>query len=112
MRAPVAGDATTMYDAPAGWRAVGRYGLLVVVSVLVLFPVYTSVVAALKPGNKVLENPLIPDAFTLDVLREAWTDGHFGRYMFNSVVVAVVVTIAQIVTSVLSGYAFALLEFP
>jgi sn-glycerol 3-phosphate transport system permease protein len=108
----VAGDATTMYDAPTGWRAVGRYGLLVVVSALVLFPVYTTVVAALKPGNKVLENPLIPDAFTLDVLREAWTDGHFGRYMLNSIVVAVVVTAAQVLTSVLSGYAFAILEFP
>jgi sn-glycerol 3-phosphate transport system permease protein len=108
----VAGDATTMYDAPTGWRAVGRYGLLVVVSALVLFPVYTTVVAALKPGNKVLENPLIPDAFTLDVLREAWTEGHFGRYMLNSIVVAVVVTVAQILTSVVSGYAFAILEFP
>ena len=39
----MAGDATTMYDAPTGWRAVGRYGLLVVVSVIVLFPVYTGV---------------------------------------------------------------------
>jgi sn-glycerol 3-phosphate transport system permease protein len=108
----VAGDATTMYDAPAGWRAVGRYTLLVVVSVLVLFPVYTTVVAALKPGDKVLQNPLVPDAFTLDVLREAWTEGDFGRYMVNSIVVAVIVTVAQIVTSVLSGYAFALLRFP
>jgi sn-glycerol 3-phosphate transport system permease protein len=101
-----------MYDAPTGWRAVGRYGLLVVVSAIVLFPIYTTVVAALKPGNKVLQNPLVPDAFTLDVLREAWTDGHFGRYMLNSIVVTVVVTVATIVTSVLSGYAFALLEFP
>jgi sn-glycerol 3-phosphate transport system permease protein len=108
----MAGDATTMYDTPSGWRAVGRYGLLVVVSALVLFPVYTTVVAALKPGSKVFDNPLLPDAFTLDVLREAWTDGHFGRYMLNSIVVAVVVTVAQVVTSVLSGYAFALLEFP
>jgi sn-glycerol 3-phosphate transport system permease protein len=108
----VAGDATTMYDAPAGWRAVGRYVLLVVVAALVLFPVYTTVVAALKPGDEVLQNPLVPDAFTLDVLREAWTDGNFGRYMVNSIVVAVIVTVAQIVTSVLSGYAFALLRFP
>ena len=108
----MAGDATTMYDAPTGWRAVGRYGLLVVVSAIVLFPVYTTVVAALKPGDKVLQNPLVPDAFTLDVLRDAWTEGHFGRYMLNSMVVAAVVTIAQILTSVLSGYAFALLEFP
>jgi sn-glycerol 3-phosphate transport system permease protein len=105
-------EATTTYDVPTGWRAVGRYGLLVVVSAIVLFPVYTTVVAALKPGNKVLQNPLVPDAFTLDVLREAWTGGHFGRYMLNSTVVAVVVTVSVILTSVLSGYAFALLEFP
>ena len=108
----MAGDTTTMYDAPTGWRAVGRYGLLIVVSVIVLFPVYTTVVASLKPGNKVLQNPLVPDAFTLDVLREAWTDGHFGRYMLNSIVVAFVVTFSVILTSVLSGYAFAILEFP
>lgn len=108
----MAGDPTTMYDAPSGWRAVGRYGLLVVVSVIVLFPVYTTVIAALKPGNKVLQNPLVPDAFTLDVLREAWSDGNFGRYMVNSFIVTVVVTAAVILTSVLSGYAFAILEFP
>lgn len=108
----MAGDATTMYDRPSGARAVGRYGLLVVVSVLVLFPVYTTVVAALKPGNKVLVNPLVPDAFTLDVLRDAWTEGRLGRFLLNSLLVAVVVTGAQLVTSVLSAYAFAMLEFP
>src|SRR5215207_7434836 len=105
-------DSTTTYDNPQGWRAVGRYGVLVVVSVLVLFPIYTTVVAAFKPGNKVLVHPLVPDGFTLDVFREAWTDGRMGRYMFNSFVVAVIVTVAQVVTSVLSAYAFAILEFP
>ena len=51
-------DDVATYDTPTGWRAVGRYGLLVVVSVIVLFPIYTTVVAALKPGNKVLVHPL------------------------------------------------------
>jgi sn-glycerol 3-phosphate transport system permease protein len=106
------GEATTTYDSPSGWRAVGRYGLLVVVAVIVLFPVYTTVVAALKPGDKVLENPLVPDAFTLDVLRDAWNEGRLGRFLLNSAIVAIVVTVAQIVTSVLSAYAFAILEFP
>lgn len=103
---------TTTYDTPTGVRLLLRYGLLVVVSVLVLFPVYTTVIAALKPGNKVLVNPLVPDSFTLDVLRDAWTEGRLGRFLFNSLVVAIVVTVAQLVTSVLSAYAFALLEFP
>jgi sn-glycerol 3-phosphate transport system permease protein len=100
------------FDTPRGWRIVGRYGLLVVVSVIVLFPIYTTVVAALKPGNKVLVHPLLPDGFTLEVLREAWTDGHLGRFMVNSIVVATIVTAVQVVTAVLSAYAFAILEFP
>ena len=108
----MADASTTTYDSPTGVRLVLRYGLLAVVSVLVLFPVYTTVIAALKPGNKVLVNPLVPDAFTLDVLRDAWTEGRLGRFLFNSLVVATVVTIAQLVTSVLSAYAFGILEFP
>jgi sn-glycerol 3-phosphate transport system permease protein len=105
-------SAETTYDTPSGWRAVGRYGLLVVVSVIILFPIYTTVVAALKPGNEVLVHPLVPGPITLDVLREAWTDGHLARYMLNSLVVAAIVTIAQVVTSVLAAYAFAILDFP
>jgi len=94
-----------------GWRKVGRYTLLLVVSFIVLFPIYTMLIAALKPGNKVLVRPLIPDSFDLSVLRDAWKEGHLGRDLFNSSVVAVVVTVCQIVTSVLSAYAFAFLRF-
>lgn len=97
---------------PRGWRRVARYGLLAAVSFIVLFPIYTTVVASLKPGNKVLVNPLLPDAFTLDVLVDAWTTGRLGRYLFNSLVVAIVITIFQVVTSLLAAYAFAMLEFP
>jgi sn-glycerol 3-phosphate transport system permease protein len=93
-------------------RAAGRDSLLIVVSVIVLFPIYTTVVAALKPGNRVLANPLVPDAFTLDIFRQAWTDGNLGRYMLNSFVVAIIVTVAQVVTSVLSAYAFSILDWP
>ncbi|MBA3287552.1 MAG: carbohydrate ABC transporter permease [Acidimicrobiia bacterium] len=106
------GDGTTTYDTPIGWRAVGRYGLLVLVAALVLFPVYTTVVAALKEGNQVLNNPLVPDGFTLRILAKAWDEGNLGRYLLNSGVVAVVITAAQLLTSVLSAYAFAILDFP
>jgi sn-glycerol 3-phosphate transport system permease protein len=100
------------YDTPTGARAVARYGVLIVVSVIVLFPIYTTVIAALKPGDRVLDNPLVPDAFTLEVFRDAWSEGHLGRYMLNSIVVAAIVTVAQVVTSVLSAYAFAILDWP
>lgn len=108
----MAEHATTTYDSPTGLRLVLRYGLLVVVAALVLFPVYTTVVAALKPGNEVLNNPLVPNAITFDVLGDAWSEGRLGRFLLNSAIVTIIVTVAQLVTSVISAYAFALLEFP
>lgn len=100
------------FDQPTGVRRVGRYMLLGIVAFVVLFPVYTTVIASLKPGDKVLENPLVPDAFTLEVLADAWSTGRLGRYLLNSLIVAVVITVFQVVTSVLSAYAFAILDFP
>jgi sn-glycerol 3-phosphate transport system permease protein len=100
------------FDEPTGVRRVGRYLLLVAIAVVVVFPIYTTVVAALKPGDEVLQNPLVPTSITFDVLRDAWSSGHLGRYLFNSLVVAVIITVCQVVTSVLAAYAFAILEFP
>lgn len=100
------------FDEASGAGRLGRYALLCLVAFVVLFPVYTTVVAALKPGSEVLKNPLVPTTITFDVVIEAWNEGRLGRYLFNSFVVAFVVTIAQVVTSVLAAYAFAVLEFP
>lgn len=100
------------FDEPTGAGRVGRYALLGIVTFLVVFPIYTTVIAALKPGSEVLENPLLPTTVTFDVLVEAWNEGRLGRYLFNSFVVAFIVTVAQVITSVLAAYAFAILEFP
>ena len=98
--------------APRGARLVGRYTLLGIVAFVVLFPVYTTVIGAFKPAGKLLQNPLLPDSFTLEVFRDAWTEGRLGRYLLNSAIVAIVVTLAQVITSVLSGYAFSMLDYP
>ena len=109
---PAGTSGVAVFRPPRGLRLVGRYSLLGLVTLIVLFPVYTTVVASLKPGNKVLQNPLVPDAFTLDILREAWSEGRLGRFILNSLVVAVLVTVCQVATSVMSGYVFAMLDFP
>src|SRR5918993_1056562 len=84
------------FDEPVGWRRWGRYLVLAVVTIVVVFPIYTTVVASLKPGDEVLKNPLVPTGFTLEVLRDAWTTGRLGRYLLNSLVVAIIVTVAQV----------------
>jgi sn-glycerol 3-phosphate transport system permease protein len=105
-------DGSLVATGARGRRRWGRYALLTVVAVLVLFPIYVMVIASFKPGNKLLEHPLLPGSFTTATFRLAWSDGHLGRAMMNSIVVASIVTIAQLLTSVLSAYAFAFLRFP
>jgi sn-glycerol 3-phosphate transport system permease protein len=100
------------FDEPTGWRRVGRYALLSVISFIVLFPIYTTIVAAFTPSTEFFDTPLVPDSFTLDVIRDAWTTGNLGRYLFNSIVVAVIITVFQVVSAVLAAYAFAFLRFP
>jgi sn-glycerol 3-phosphate transport system permease protein len=98
--------------ATRGWRLAGRYVVLTVVAVIIVFPIWVMVVAAFKPGNKVLVDPLLPSNFTLDTIRDSWTDGKLGRALLNSAVVAVVVTVFQVATSILAAYAFVFLKFP
>src|SRR5688500_19420068 len=100
-------EAAVHWDRPRGVGAVGRYALLAAIALLVLFPVYTTVIAALKPGNRVLHRPLLPDSFTLDVLGDAWRLGKLDRYLFISAVVAIVVTAGIVVTYLLAAAAFA-----
>jgi sn-glycerol 3-phosphate transport system permease protein len=70
------------------------------------------VIGALKPGDKVLDNPLLPTHFTTDTLRNAWETGRLGRALVNSTVVTLIVTAAQVITSILAAYAFVFLKFP
>ena len=100
------------WDEPTGMRRIGRYALLVVITLIVLFPVYTTVLGAFTPSNRVLENRLVPGEVTFDVVRNAWTEGRLGRYLVNSILVALIVSVFQLITSMLSGYAFAHLRFP
>jgi sn-glycerol 3-phosphate transport system permease protein len=97
-----------------GARKVGRYALLIFVAFLVLFPIYATLMQALKSGPDSIDHPrsLLPIDFTLDTLRTAWREGDLGRLMINSVIVAVVVTFGVIITSLLAAYAFAFLDFP
>ena len=97
-----------------GLRLVGRYALLVVVAFVVLAPIYSVLMQALKSGPDALNHPssLLPDNLTLDTLRKAYRLGDLGRLLRNSLIMSVLVTIGVVLTSLLSAYAFAFLDFP
>jgi sn-glycerol 3-phosphate transport system permease protein len=95
-------------------RLVVRYLVLTVLAAIVLFPIYITIVNSLLRPAQIAARP--PALFPLHPLwssySQAWVQGHFGHYLFNSAVVSVLIVGGQLFTSILAGYAFAFLEFP
>jgi sn-glycerol 3-phosphate transport system permease protein len=95
-------------------RIVGRYLLLTVLAVIVLFPIYIAVVnSLLRPTQIAARTPtFFPTSPQWHTYADAWSDGHFGTYLRNSFIQTGLIVVGQLVTSILAGYAFAFLRFP
>jgi sn-glycerol 3-phosphate transport system permease protein len=98
----------------ATWKKVVWYVVLSALAILVLFPVYMTLVRALStPAVYVREGqPLYPVGVQWDVFRRAWDQGDLGNKMLISAVVTFVIVACQLVTSLFAAYAFAFLQFP
>jgi sn-glycerol 3-phosphate transport system permease protein len=95
-------------------RVVNRYVLLSVLAVIVLFPIYITVVNSFLTPEQIAARPptLVPSDPDLGVYRTAWSDGQLSSYLFNSFLVTLLIVSTQVVTSICAGYAFAFLRFP
>jgi len=93
---------------------VGRYLLLGVLAVIVLFPIYITVVDSLLRSDQVVAKPpiLFPLHPQWSSYSTAWTQGHLGRYLLNSFIVTTVIVVGELATSIAAAYAFAFLHFP
>ncbi|MEQ8717937.1 MAG: carbohydrate ABC transporter permease [Acidimicrobiales bacterium] len=95
------------------WGLISRYALLTVCAVIVLFPIYSAVMVASKPLRALGDlGVLVPDGFDSDGFTDGFRSARLGRFLVNSVIVATAITAAQVMTSVMAGYALALLRFP
>jgi multiple sugar transport system permease protein len=111
---------TTFNEPTSGSRLLkltGRFLAYLVVSagaILMVVPFLWMASTAFKSGGSAFDYPptWIPKPFTLDNFKDVWTIVPFGRYFFNSLFVAVAVTVGEVLTSALAAYAFARLRFP
>ena len=82
-----------------------------------LFPFYWLLVLALTPRANMNDIPLllgvfpVPNGFNPGAFVTVFTMVPFHRYMFNSVVIALVTTAIVLVVASLAGYAFGRLDF-
>ena len=89
------------------------YVLLIVATVISLFPLYWNVVAASHTGDRVVQAPapLLPGSRLLDNLSFAWEQVDMGEALINTTVVASLVAASTVLFSTLAGFAFAKLPF-
>ena len=100
------------------WRSTNQMRVAIgvaVVVVVMLFPFYWMVITAFKPNQELYNveaNPLYVTRPVLEHFTFLFQKTLFGRWISNSLIVALVSTTISIVTSTLAGYALARLKFP
>lgn len=90
------------------------YALLLVLAVPFVFPFWWMVTSSLKSAHEIFAYPprLVPAVWQWQNLIEIFTYQPFARHYFNSVYIALLVTIGTIAVASLAGYAFARIRFP
>ncbi len=90
------------------------YAILIFWAILCLAPLYFTLVYSLKPIANAYTPPILwPAPFTLDNYKTILqTFDLFPTWVWNSTLIAVVVTLCRVMFCAMAGYAFARIEFP
>src|SRR6202045_2834490 len=89
------------------------YALLIIGALIALIPMLWVPSASFMPTGEASTSPphLMPSRITFDHHADLFTRLNLGRYLFNSALIAVVVTGVSLVINSPAGYAFAKLRF-
>ncbi|NQX45234.1 carbohydrate ABC transporter permease [Paenibacillus tritici] len=87
---------------------------MILISLIMIVPFLWMLSTSFKLQEEVFQYPIqwIPQVFHFENYVEVWTSIPFPLYYFNSLKVSVLVTLGQLITCSLAGYAFARLDFP
>ncbi|REB11023.1 carbohydrate ABC transporter permease [Sporosarcina sp. BI001-red] len=89
------------------------YLVLIIGSVCMLLPFAWMFITSIKsPGEVMMMPPVwIPEDFKWENYKEAWSMAPFARYTINSIIVTVLSTLGELVTTILAAYAFSRMHF-
>lgn len=99
---------------PVRWGEIALHLFLLGVGLAVSMPIIVALFTSFKPANQIIAYPpeLMPEQWTLENYRMAWTANPFHRFLLNSFIQSGLITLGQVVFSILAAYAFAVLRFP
>lgn len=89
------------------------YTFLIVGSLLMLLPFVWMLLTSIKPSYEVRVMPpvWIPSEFRFENYAIAFEVAPFGRYFINSIIVTVLSTLGELMTTILAAYAFSKVSF-
>jgi multiple sugar transport system permease protein len=96
------------------FQKIGFYLPLTIIGLIFIYPFIFMVASSLKDSPEVFRNimSLIGEKLRFDNYLTVLSTVKMGKYMVNTTIVTLAVTIGQIVSSMLGGYAFARINFP
>jgi N-acetylglucosamine transport system permease protein len=93
--------------------AMFTQGLLILWSILVIFPFLWMIMTSFKSNPEILAGPWdLPSGLEWGNFSRAWTSAHIGRYVWNSVVVITMSLTGTLFVSAMAAYAIARFQFP
>lgn len=88
--------------------------LLLFIGLIVSMPIFIALFTSFKIPQEVVTYPprVLPTTWTVENYFTAWESNPFGRFLINSFIQTGLITLGQVVFSILAAYAFSLLNFP
>ncbi|HRL11675.1 MAG TPA: carbohydrate ABC transporter permease [Aggregatilineales bacterium] len=101
-------------DTSARWIKLISYAVLIVGALMMVMPFVWSITTSLKPQAQLFINPpfWIPWPPDFSAYSELMERVNFGQYALNTLKVASLITIGQLITCSMAGYGFAKIKFP
>lgn len=95
------------------WRKMAGYICLIFIAISMLYPFFAMINLSLVPNGEIFNQggKLFYSPLTLDNYFSVFEKVPLWKYFVNSLFVALVTTVGQVVFSALAGYAFARLNF-
>lgn len=88
------------------------YAVLIAGCLVSIVPFVITTLASLKTMPEIVQGVLSwPESPKWSNYTEAWRQGHFNRFFYNSTVVAIAVVVPSVFLSSMTGYAFARFRF-
>ncbi|OLS41390.1 sugar ABC transporter permease [Bacillus sp. MRMR6] len=96
------------------FRLLFAYGILIFMSVIIIYPLLWTVGASFNPGNSLISTSIIPKNPTLDHYRELFEGRQslqYGQWYINSLKISLFTMLGTMITVSFTAYAFSRFRF-